>query len=72
MFVAICVDTEGRNIITLKCEPSLGSSLRNQYTSIRPGYYMNKNHWISFDLDGELPDVILKGAILSTGIIIFK
>lgn len=63
MFAAICVDNEGRNIITLKCEPSLSSSLRNQYISIRPGYYMNKNHWISFDLDGEVPDEVLKGMI---------
>ncbi len=63
MFATICVDNEGRNIITLKCEPSLGSSLRNQYTSIRPGYYMNKNHWNSVDLVGEIPDEILKEMI---------
>lgn len=63
MFAALCVDNEGRNIITLKCEPSLGSSLRNQYASIRPGYYMNKNHWNSVDLDGEVPDEVLKGLI---------
>ncbi len=63
MFAAICVDNEGRNIITLKCEPSLGLSLRNQYTSVRPGYYMNKNHWNSVDLNGEVPDEILKEMI---------
>jgi predicted DNA-binding protein (MmcQ/YjbR family) len=60
MFAAICIDNEGRNIITLKSEPSLGSSFRNQYSSIRPGYYMNKNHWISIDLDGDVPDEVLK------------
>jgi predicted DNA-binding protein (MmcQ/YjbR family) len=63
MFAVICVDNEERNIITLKCEPSLGSSLRKQYTSIRPGYYMNKNHWNSVDLDGEMPDEVLREMI---------
>lgn len=63
MFAAICVDNEGRNIITLKCEPSLSLSLRNQYSSVRPGYYMNKNHWSSVDLNGEVPDETLKEMI---------
>jgi Uncharacterized protein conserved in bacteria len=63
MFAAICVDNEGRNIISLKCEPTLGLSLRNQYASVRPGYYMNKNHWNSVDLNGEVPDEILKEMI---------
>jgi predicted DNA-binding protein (MmcQ/YjbR family) len=63
MFAAICFDNEGRNIITLKCEPSSGLSLRNQYSSVRPGYYMNKSHWNSVDLNGEVPDEVLKEMI---------
>ncbi|GET31383.1 hypothetical protein PbJCM13498_02460 [Prolixibacter bellariivorans] len=63
MFAAICVDKDGRNIITLKSEPSLGLSLRNQYSCIRPGYYMNKSHWNSVDLNGDVPDEVLKEMI---------
>ncbi len=60
MFAILCVDKEGRNIITLKCEPSFGLFLRNKYTDIKYGYYMNKDHWNSVDLNGNVPDEILK------------
>lgn len=36
--------------ITLKAEPSDCEALRAQYDSVRPGYYMNKRHWITIDL----------------------
>lgn len=34
--------------------------MRQQYTDIIPGYYMNKVHWNSVKADGEVPDDILK------------
>lgn len=36
--------------ITLKADPSDCEALRAQYESVRPGYYMNKRHWITIDL----------------------
>ena len=63
MFAAICVDNKGKNIINFKCNPFIGSSLRNQYVNIKSGYYMNKNHWNSVDLNGIVPDQVLKGMI---------
>ena len=43
--------------VNLKVEPALGAALREQYpASIRPGYHMNKRHWITVQLDGSLPD----------------
>ena len=53
-------DKEGREVITLKCEPGFGEMLRENYDDIRPGYYMNKVHWNSVDLNGSAPDEILK------------
>lgn len=56
-------DNEDRNIITLKCEPSFGEFLREQFDDVYPGYYMNKVHWNSLDMDGKVPDNILKEMI---------
>ncbi len=27
---------------------------------MKPGYHMNKKHWNTIDVDGQLPDVLLK------------
>ena len=45
--------------VTLKCAPADGELLVGQYQSVTPGYYMNKKHWITITLDGELPDEML-------------
>jgi len=42
--------------ITLKCVPEHGLQLVEQYDSVIPGYYMNKRHWITITLNGELSD----------------
>ena len=41
--------------VTLKCPPADGEVLVSQYDSVIPGYYMNKKHWITISLNGELP-----------------
>jgi len=45
--------------ITLKCAPADGEVLVSQFESVVPGYYMNKKHWITISLTGELPDEML-------------
>jgi predicted DNA-binding protein (MmcQ/YjbR family) len=42
--------------INLKCDPERGVELREQYSSIIPGYHMNKKHWITVQMDGSLGD----------------
>lgn len=37
----------GEPIITLKVQPDAADVLREEFPSIRPGYHMNKRHWIS-------------------------
>ncbi|SMP66653.1 MmcQ/YjbR family DNA-binding protein [Anoxynatronum buryatiense] len=63
MFGMLGHDNEGRHILTLKCEPSFGQHLRATYPEIRPGYYMNKEHWNSVDLDGQVPSEVLRQMI---------
>ncbi len=53
-------DKNGTPIITLKLEPDFGALLRGQFKDIVPGYYMNKEHWNSLYLGGEVPDEVLR------------
>ncbi len=45
--------------VTLKCTPADGEVLTAEYDSISPGYYMNKRHWITISLTGELPEELI-------------
>jgi predicted DNA-binding protein (MmcQ/YjbR family) len=42
--------------ISLKCEPALAEGLRAAHPEIIPGYHLNKRHWNTVHLDGDLPD----------------
>lgn len=63
LFAAICHGEDGKQILTVKCEPEYGRCLRENYADITPGYYMNKVHWNSVDLDGNVPDSVIKDMI---------
>ena len=63
MFAMQGGDKYKKEIITLKCEPAFGKFLREQYKDIIAGYYMNKEHWNSVYLDGDVSDDILKQMI---------
>lgn len=61
LFVAVCLNKQNNpHYITLKLKPEEGEFLRQQYSDIIPGYYMNKVHWNSVNADGEVPDDLLK------------
>ncbi len=40
--------------ISLKCDPKLATLLRERYESVMPGYHLNKKHWITVVLSGQL------------------
>jgi predicted DNA-binding protein (MmcQ/YjbR family) len=42
--------------VNLKCDPERAIELRERYGSVRPGYHMNKKHWNTVTLDGDVPD----------------
>ena len=46
--------------LTLKCLPEDGALLTGQFESIIPGYHMNKRHWITIYLNGEVPQAMIK------------
>ncbi len=40
--------------LSLKCDPLLAATLRERYESIMPGYHLNKKHWNTVILTGQL------------------
>ena len=50
------VNLDGDLSINLKCEPSFAIDLRERYSSVLPGYHMNKKHWNTVQLDGSIPE----------------
>lgn len=71
MFAYIGIDDRnGRPIITLKLEPMFSDLLRKEYEDVVPGYYMNKLHWSSVYLDGNVPaDIIVDMVIASYNLV---
>ncbi len=63
MFAMQGQDKEKRSIISVKLDPPFGEFLRSQYDDIRPGYYLNKMHWNSVDLNGDIDDDLLKSML---------
>ncbi len=49
--------------ISLKCDPQLSNVLREKYESVMPGYHLNKKHWNTVVLSGQLPWDEIQGLI---------
>jgi predicted DNA-binding protein (MmcQ/YjbR family) len=49
--------------ISLKCDPLLAETLREKYETVLPGYHLNKKHWNTILLTGQLPWEEVKGLI---------
>ena len=52
-------DTHDNFRINLKCDPEKAIGLREKYPSVTPGYYMNKKHWNTVNIDGSIADSLL-------------
>lgn len=39
----------------VKCEPEKAIEYREEFSSVIPAYHMNKKHWNTVVLDGQLP-----------------
>ena len=59
IFMLIATD-ESPLKFNVKCNPELAIELREQYSSVLPGYHMNKKHWNTIVIDGNIPTAKLK------------
>lgn len=49
----------------LKCDPPLARDLRAAYPhAIVPGWHMNKEHWNTVQIDGELDDAMVERMVV--------
>lgn len=49
--------------LSLKCDPLLAETLRAKYESVMPGYHLNKKHWNTIVLSGQIGQEEIFGLI---------
>lgn len=49
--------------VSVKCDPPLAEDLRASYEAIRPGYHLNKRHWITVTLGADAEDRLVRDLI---------
>jgi len=54
--IFVLANLDGDLSINLKCDPAIALELRERYSSVVPGYHMNKKHWNTVYIDGSVPD----------------
>lgn len=60
---AIIAEKNDPLTISLKCAPELSVILREKYETVMEGYHLNKKHWITVILSGQLPDEEVQGLV---------
>ncbi len=53
-------DLEGELSVSIKCDPELAISLREQYSAVRPAWHFNKKHWNNVLIDGSVDISLIK------------
>ena len=51
---------EGDLHVNLKCDPEKAIELREKYSSVIPGYHMNKKYWNTVIIDGSVSDQLIR------------
>jgi predicted DNA-binding protein (MmcQ/YjbR family) len=55
----LLTDLNNAMSVNVKCDPEMAIELREKYSSVLPGYHMNKQHWNTVIIDGTVPDKII-------------
>lgn len=53
---AFIYERGGKLCVNLKCEPVKADLLRQIYKDVVPAYHMNKEHWNTVVIDGDVPE----------------
>ena len=60
---ALIYNRNGNLCVNLKCEPLEADFFRQVYTDVTPAYHMNKQHWNTVVIGGDVPDQELFGMV---------
>ncbi len=72
MFATLSLEN-GSPRANLKCDPDEAQMLRDVFEGVIPGYHMNKRHWNTVILDGDVPDAEIERMIdRSYGLVVGK
>lgn len=52
---ALLYQRQGEDCLNLKCDPQQALELRDVFESVTAGYHMNKRHWNTIYLGGDVP-----------------
>lgn len=53
---ALIYERNGELCVNLKCDPFEADFLRQAFVDVTPAYHMNKVHWNTVTLGGDVPD----------------
>ena len=57
--------TDGR-AVNVKCDPDHVIALRERYAEVTPGWHMNKRHWNTVRIDGDLPEKLIREWVVAS------
>jgi predicted DNA-binding protein (MmcQ/YjbR family) len=60
---ALIYERNGKLCVNIKCDPFDADFLRQIFTDVTPAYHMNKTHWNTVALGGDVPDDVLRDMI---------
>ena len=52
---ALLTRHQNRDALNLKCDPLQAQQLRDVWQDVIPGYHMNKRHWNTVFIEGDVP-----------------
>ena len=61
-----------KDLISLKCDPLFAEVLRAEHAEVLPGFYTDKRSWNSINLQGDLPEELLKKLIDDSYKLVFE
>ena len=62
IFLLLSLDSEPLQF-NAKCVPEKAIELRENYSTVLPGYHMNKRHWNTIICNGSVPQKLILGWI---------
>jgi len=55
----LLINLVGQAQFNAKCDPERSIELQEEYEEIKPGFHMNKKHWITVSLEGRLSNKMI-------------
>ena len=71
IFLLLSLDTHPLQF-NVKCDPDKAIELRDEHSSIIPGYHMNKRHWNTVIDDGSITNKLIREMIDHSYSLVFK